>query len=117
MKTCPRCKIPKETSTEFYTRRSGKNTSAYCKKCHIDQSLERQRRLKLEAIAYKGGACVRCGYNKYPGALDFHHLDPTTKDFSISRVKKTSMNKEILDELDKCILVCANCHRETHGGF
>lgn len=71
--------------------------------------------LKVKAIEYKGGACQKCGYNKYIGALEFHHLDPAQKDFGISEKGHTRSWEKIKNELDKCILVCANCHREIHS--
>ena len=75
---------------------------------------ERRRKLKDMAIKYKGGKCEKCGYNKCNGALDFHHLNPLEKDFSISSTGTTKSFERIKKELDKCILVCANCHREIH---
>ena len=68
---------------------------------------------KERAVNYKGGKCERCGYNKCITALEFHHTDPKEKDFHIS----SNMNKawdKVKKELDKCILVCSNCHREIH---
>lgn len=55
-----------------------------------------------------------CGYSKCIAALDFHHTDPSKKDFGISSGGYTRSFEKIKDELDKCILVCANCHRELH---
>ena len=57
-----------------------------------------------------------CGYNRCPGALEFHHMDPTKKDFSISVDGMTRAWSKVKDELEKCVLVCANCHREIHAG-
>ena len=73
----------------------------------------RRKNLKLLAIEYKGGKCQNpeCGYNKCVDALEFHHL--SNKDFSISNGNTPSWER-IKKELDKCILVCANCHREIH---
>lgn len=75
-----------------------------------------KRRLKLKQLSvdYKGGCCERCGYKKSLSALEFHHLDPNEKDFSISKNGDTKSWERIKKELDKCILVCANCHREIH---
>jgi predicted HNH restriction endonuclease len=113
---CPRCDETKPT-TEFYQRRGKESASVYCKKCTSDQSLERQRGLKQMAINYKGGVCQECGYHKCNGALEFHHIDPKEKDFSISSVKGYGFSEQIKKELDKCVLVCANCHREIHAGI
>jgi hypothetical protein len=75
-----------------------------------------RRTIKLKAIEYKGGKCVCCGYDKYPGVLDFHHLDQGVKEFSIGARGYTRSWEKIKTELDKCILVCANCHREIEIG-
>lgn len=113
---CSRCNKEKVLN-EFYDKRGKIGGSTYCKECVNKQALERQRKLKQDAIDYKGGGCQVCGYDKYNGALEFHHLDPNEKDFSIGELKKTNINEKIKKELDKCILVCANCHREIHGGL
>ena len=73
-----------------------------------------RQRTKLKAVQYLGGSCSKCGYNKCLGSLQFHHTDPSKKDFSISG-KSISWDK-IKTELDKCILVCSNCHGELHYG-
>ena len=111
-KICPCCKEKKELITNFYIR-NDEWTHSWCKSCSNKNTVEWQRHRKVEAINYKGGKCVKCGYNKYPGALDFHHLDPSKKDFSISRKKNCSFDI-IKPELDKCVLVCRNCHAELH---
>lgn len=69
------------------------------------------------AIAYKGGICQCCGYNKYIGALEFHHINPDEKDFGISVKGYTRSWENNKRELDKCVLVCSNCHREIHAGL
>lgn len=111
---CSRCEDTKPLD-EFYNRRGKEGGSVYCKICTSNQTVERQRAFKEKAVEYKGGCCVKCGYNKYQGALEFHHLDPKEKDFSISRVKSYSFSNAIKIELDKCVLVCSNCHKEIHG--
>jgi len=65
-------------------------------------------------VDYKGGNCELCGYNKCPQAMDFHHKDPKEKDFSLSGHHCRKW-ESIKIELDKCMLVCANCHREIHA--
>lgn len=113
-KKCPRCSQKKSLS-EFYQRRGKEAGSVYCKVCTNEQTIERQKIFKQLAIDYKGGVCVKCGYNRCNSALEFHHLNPNEKDFSLSQKKQTRFNDEIKRELDKCILVCANCHREIHS--
>lgn len=74
--------------------------------------------IKSWAIEYKGEKCEICGYNRCKEALDFHHLIPEEKEFKISdRNLPTSDWPRIKKELDKCILVCANCHREIHNNY
>jgi hypothetical protein len=75
---------------------------------------ESRRKSKLKAIEYKGGKCQKCGYNKCPNALVFHHLDPSKKDFGISSGGKIKNFEKIKAELDKCVLLCQNCHSEVH---
>lgn len=67
---------------------------------------------KLVLVEYKGGKCERCGYSKCIHALEFHHLNPLEKDFNISSSSKPI--EELKKEVDKCQLLCANCHREVH---
>ena len=113
---CPSCKKNCKTS-EFHNRRGKKNSSVYCKKCTTSQTLSRLQKLKKQMVDYKGGCCQICGYDKYMGALEFHHIDPTQKDFNLSRMKQYTFDIKVTNELDKCILVCSNCHREIHGGL
>lgn len=86
----------------------------HCKKCTTKAVQKRREKLKLLAFEYKGSKCEYCGYNKCLAAIEFHHLDPTKKDFGISEKGYTRSWQKIKEELDKCIMVCANCHREIH---
>jgi hypothetical protein len=72
-----------------------------------------RQKIKERAVEYKGGECFKCGYSKCIRALEFHHNDPKEKDFHLSSYKVLSWDK-IKIELDKCILVCSNCHKEIH---
>src|SRR5574340_1604533 len=74
---------------------------------------ERKRKLKEKAIAYKGGYCSVCGGVFPPCVYDFHHIDPTKKDYNPSVVLDQTWERAT-EELDKCILVCSNCHRILH---
>lgn len=77
---------------------------------------ERGLKRKFELINLKGGACEKCGYNKCIAALDFHHSNPNEKLFQIDVRHISNKNmKDLLKELDKCVLLCANCHREEHN--
>lgn len=66
------------------------------------------------SIEYKGGKCEKCGYDRCPGALTFHHVNPNDKLFTIGDVAHRKNWEIIKKELDKCILLCANCHFELH---
>jgi len=72
-----------------------------------------RQRTKDKAVEYKGGKCEKCGYNKCNWSLHFHHIDPTKKEFTFSRYSNHSWEK-IKNELDKCIMICSNCHGEIH---
>ena len=85
-----------------------------CKKCAVESVQKRRSNLKIMAVEYKGGKCKICGYDKCYDALEFHHLEPNKKDFGISTEGHTRSWVSVKKELDKCILVCANCHREIH---
>ena len=74
-----------------------------------------RKRTKMKLVEYKGGKCQLCDYNKSLNALHFHHLNSNEKDFSISG-KSLSFDK-LKSEVDKCILVCSNCHSEIHEGI
>lgn len=116
MKYCHRCQETKSLDL-FYSRRGKSQPSSYCKLCMNAQAIDRQRALKLRCIAYKGGKCQRCGFNEHPAALEFHHNDRSKKEFAIAEITKTNFDKnpEIKLELDKCSLLCANCHRIVHA--
>jgi len=75
----------------------------------------RRRELRDRAVAHLGGRCSICGYDRCPSAFDFHHVDQLTKDFNISDAM-TSWER-IVPELEKCVLLCATCHREVHDGL
>jgi hypothetical protein len=74
--------------------------------------IEWRKRKKIELVEYKGGKCERCDYHKSLNALTFHHKDPSLKDFTIS--SKSYSIERLKKEVDKCILLCSNCHIELH---
>jgi predicted HNH restriction endonuclease len=78
---------------------------------------KRRKKVRLMAIEYGGGSCRICGYQKCNRALSFHHKDPSKKDFGLSAQGLTRAWAKTKSELDKCILVCANCHMEIHEGL
>lgn len=85
---------------------------------YIIKAVSKRRKLiKQKAIDYKGGQCQICGYKKYQGALELHHLDPNNKHFGIGQYGHSRSWERVKRELDKCVLVCANCHRELSVGL
>ena len=75
-----------------------------------------RQRLKVRLLYVAGDKCAICGYDKCKSALEFHHLDPDAKDFTIGNNTNIATEKA-LNEIKKCILVCANCHREIHSNL
>lgn len=97
-------------------------TRKYCYDCspHEDESLSHSQAVSIKRRAIKkmlvdrlGGKCQKCGYNSCIRALEFHHKDPTQKDFGISKTITKNIDV-LLSEVDKCILLCSNCHAEEH---
>jgi len=76
---------------------------------------KRRKKIKEMSVIYLGGECNMCGYNKCNEALEFHHIDPEQKEFGISASGITRSWEKVKKELDKCLLVCSNCHREIHA--
>lgn len=106
----------KHGDTEFAKCKAGKEGIRWrCMKCQVQATQKRRDKVKYMSVAYKGGKCQCCGYNKCIGALEFHHVDPTQKDFGISSKGYTRSWDKVKEEIGKCVLVCANCHREIHS--
>lgn len=119
-KICKSCEqsLPVE---DFYGQRKRgkvngqiwKYRDSFCKRCRAKATFERRSELKRQAVEYLGGRCVACGIVDDPVIYDFHHRDPSKKDFSIgSRTNKTL--DALKSELDKCDLLCAHCHRKGY---
>jgi len=95
--------------------------STQCKgKFYQNSSYQKQQergiKRKLEFILQKGGKCQVCGYNKNFAALCFHHINPDTKEISLDIRKFSNCNLDDLTlELEKCQLLCQNCHTEHHN--
>lgn len=96
-----------------------KETRTYADRAVYMREAVKKRRKKLREMArdYKGGKCQICGYKKCSRALSFHHLNPKKKDFTISAKGLTRSWAKLQEEIDKCILLCANCHMEVHEGI
>ncbi len=92
---------------------SNRKHKSFCKQCHSEYTIDRFREYKRKAVEYKGGKCQGCEYDKCIGALEFHHRDPNAKDPTWQYMRNRKF-ENIKKELDKCDLLCSNCHRETH---
>ena len=110
----------------------GKQTRFCCKQCKMEYYKKERRGtsynseysqkkdahgvyLKYRLILARGGKCECCGYNKNIASLQFHHIDPSTKSFTLdSRTLERKSDEAILEEFAKCKLLCSNCHCEVH---
>ena len=81
-----------------------------------NKSTRYKNRQKQKAVEFFGGKCQICGYNKCLAALTFHHVDSESKLWNMSRIFYYKW-ETVLTELEKCILICANCHNEIHQGI
>jgi transposase len=88
-----------------------------CARCNTEAVSERRRQLKALLVAEAGGACATCGFDAYVGALQFHHRDPASKSFEVSRQGITRSLARLRQEAKKCVLLCANCHAMVEAGL
>jgi ribosomal protein S30 len=130
MKKCSQCHVDKPT-VEFHKnarRKDGLQTMCIpCKKQHGAVHYKKNiDKYKVRAVTHrkdlsdwyselkKDLKCSKCG-NNHPAVLDFHHRDRTTKESTVAQLKSSRSNKQaILDEIEKCDVLCANCHRILH---
>jgi len=87
-----------------------------CVQCRADAVAARRRRVEEILVEEAGGECAICGYNRHVAALHFHHLDPSTKSFSIAHEGVTRAIDTMREEVKKCVLLCATCHAEVEAG-
>lgn len=131
MKTCSACKETKPLS-EFNWKSKSKGTrQSRCKTCYSDynrgyyhagekvkqipRAVKNRSLLWDKYIQYKETLrCTVCGESARE-CLEFHHTDPTKKDINPS-LAATYSTKKFLEEIDKCVVLCANCHRKVHSG-
>lgn len=119
-KFCPICETPKPLD-EFYKRSSGSGRSdevgGYCKGCSNAYHSNRVKEVKIRMIEYKGCKCERCNLkleDTHYSVFDFHHTNPEEKDPNFGKIKYQKW-EVIREEIDKCQLLCSNCHRITHA--
>jgi transposase-like protein len=112
------------TDAELECRRHGRtkfislnsHSRLRCAKCQSEAVARRRRKVKEILVAEAGGCCVLCGYAKHSVALQFHHLDPSTKSFGLGVRGITRSIAKLREEASKCVLLCANCHSEVEAG-
>lgn len=100
---------------KFRPKTSSANQRTCCYDCMPDGTQLRRGDFLAKIKKRRGGKCERCGYNTCLKALEFHHLDPSKKDFTISN--DHFKLKDAIEESKKCVLICANCHRELHDNL
>lgn len=101
-----------ESWAEYQRVRKNRKATAY-KQRNVRAVIDWRKRHKLKLIEYKGGKCERCGYDKpFSTCYDFHHLNPQEKEFQIGG--STKGFERLKKEVDKCMLLCKNCHSEIH---
>ena len=108
-KICPIC------NNTFFPKTAMANQRMCCYNCMPD-GVQLTRGMFLAKIKEtRGGKCIRCGYDRCIKALEFHHIDPSKKDFTISN--DHFRLQEAVEETKKCILICSNCHKELHDNM
>jgi len=116
-KLCSVCQKWKDVEYAWYkvTRGDKVYTNSHCKDCTNARSRCLAADLKRKAVNYKGEKCYDCG-ELFPDYIyDFHHRDPSAKDFKVSNHLTRNMDwQKVKDELDKCDMLCSNCHRHRH---
>ena len=115
-KYCPKCDT-KKPLTEFYQRTDRNDVGGYCKKCSNHYHKERVKQVKLKMIEFKGGVCEHCTLKLeqlHYSVFEFHHINPKLKDPNFEHIKYQKWSV-IEKELNKCIMLCSNCHRMEHA--
>lgn len=128
MRTCSKCKCEKEVSEFHKTKSRADGLSVWCKECQKNHKKQHYQSYKEKYLTNnyerrkwfynlkRGLKCSRCGFD-HPAALDFHHKNNESKEFNISKQYHGNpyMKEEILKEIEKCEVLCANCHRIEHS--
>ena len=117
MKKCSNCGKDKPATTDNFQRdRYAKGGfRSRCKECQNSMEALTRQDKKQRLVDRFGGGCIPCGYSKCLAALEFHHKDPNQKKFRLSGSNLLKYKFEVLEkEAKKCVLLCANCHREAH---
>ena len=108
-KICPIC------GKTFRPKNASANQRTCCYNCMPDGVQLTRGAFLAKIKQQRGGKCIRCGYDKCLKALEFHHIDPNKKDFTISNDHFKLI--DAVEEIKKCILICSNCHKELHDNM
>jgi len=120
VRICKSCKLEKDISefhiagSYYYQGEKKKRYRGACKLCVNKKWRDRRNALLDEFITER--KCKRCGYDKTVEALEFHHLDPNEKEFTIAS-RWTISRERLKEEIEKCVILCCLCHRELHAGI
>ena len=113
-KICSKCGLEKPIEAFAYRDKKRGTRRAECKQCISERQKKKYHDRKNELNEYKKQhSCVKCGESRFY-VLDFHHIDPTIKTKDICKLSVESSGKRMWEEIDKCVLLCSNCHREFH---
>lgn len=119
-KVCKECQVLKNPNEYYVGTQRGKEGQVWkyldslCKTCRKAYTHKRRKDTKLLIIEYLGGKCADCNLVDIPNVYDCHHLDASGKDFAPGERAGRSF-ESMREELDKCVLLCANCHRKRHA--
>jgi predicted transcriptional regulator len=116
-KYCSMCDTIKLKDEFYKINKNSEKLQSKCKKCNHKLVGKRFKLIKIKMLEYKGNQCVDCGLHvkdTYPCVFDFHHLDPNEKDKDYYSLRNKKWD-EITLELDKCVILCSNCHRIRHS--
>lgn len=114
IKKCCTCKADKTSSAFSPDKRKQDGLNSQCRRCQLDAKKVKRFNNKLKAVTYLGGKCQRCGIeSNCLDIFDFHHRNPDEKEDSLNRLVNSDWDS-IVSELDKCDLLCSNCHKITH---
>ncbi len=135
-KICRKCGVCKDLNDFHKQKESKDGRHCYCKICAVDNAkrhyqdnketvlprmkvynnkLEKQIKTIVNKIKKNLGCCFCDEFE--PCCLDFHHLNPKEKEFTVSRLLSMKNVKTIIQEINKCVCVCSNCHRKIHAGY
>lgn len=131
MKTCTKCQTEKPEESYPYKNKVTGRRSTVCQECqkeykkthyhnnkldHYRRNKEKKQRLRDMILEKKNQGCLLCDEICVP-CLDFHHLDGSQKEFLISKMVNMGSSSKLQAELEKCVVLCANCHRKVHAGI